>query len=346
LALVALGGSLDAYTGREHTSYQARVLDEHLTHAADVIADIVFRPLIRGADLALEKKVVLEEIAMVEDTPDDLIFDIHNEVLWGEHPYGFAILGTRETVSGLRVADLRALHEGAYHPANIVVVATGNVRHEALLDVLEQTGWGAIDARAAGRAEAPTPPAPHLATRHVAREGAQTHIVMGTDAVRQGDSRRLPLALLSMLLGGGMSSRLFQRVREELGLAYTVFTHQVFHADAGAHGVYVATAPATAADAFRVIREELASIAALGLPEEEVMLGKQQLKGQVTLSMESVSARMYRGAGVELYGEPYRTLDQMLAEIEGISSEVLRSVAGEFFPPERRTVVSMGPAGV
>src|SRR5438477_489232 len=141
LSLEALGGSLDAYTSREHTVYQARVLDEHLEHAADVIGDIVFRPLLRETDLALERKVVLEEIGMVQDTPDDLVFELHNEALWGGHPYGYSILGTRETVGRLGVADLRDLHVRAYHPAHLVVAASGNVEHEQLLDVLERTGW-------------------------------------------------------------------------------------------------------------------------------------------------------------------------------------------------------------
>src|SRR6476660_5117764 len=141
LSLEALGGSLDAYTSREHTVYQARVLDEHLTQAADVIADIVFRPLLRDADLALERKVVLEEIAMVEDTPDDLVFELHGEALWGPHPYGYSILGTRDTVSSLGTRDVDALHRRAYRPEQRVVVAAGNVDHERLLDTLERTGW-------------------------------------------------------------------------------------------------------------------------------------------------------------------------------------------------------------
>src|SRR3954468_17194051 len=141
LSLEALGGSLDAYTSREHTVYQARVLDEHLFEAADVIADIVFRPTIKGTDLALERKVVLEEIAMVEDTPDDLVFELHNESLWGSHPYGYSILGTRETVAALKVKDLKALHDRAYHPGHVVIAASGNVEHQRLIDVLTATGW-------------------------------------------------------------------------------------------------------------------------------------------------------------------------------------------------------------
>jgi len=346
LSLEALGGSLDAYTSREHTVYQGRVLDEHLADAADVIGDIVFRPTLRDSDLALERKVILEEIGMVEDTPDDLVFELHNEALWGEHPYGYSILGTRDTVNALSVADLRALHTRAYHPGHLVVAAAGNVEHDRLLDVLDQTGWldvpmgdSAPMASSPPRAEAPS-------TRHVTRDGAQTHIVAGAPAIPHGDPRRFPLLLLSMLLGGGMSSRLFQRVREEMGLAYAIYTYQTFHADTGMHGVYVATAPESAGAALDAIRHELKSVVDGGLPADEVAMGRQQLKGQVTLSLESVSSRMYRAASVELYHEPYRTLDDLLTLIDAITPEDVASVAKEFFAPEKLTVLSLGPKGV
>lgn len=345
LSLEALGGSLDAYTSREHTVYQARVLDEHILQAADVIGDIVLHPSLDARDLALERKVILEEIGMVEDTPDDIVFELHNETLWGTHPYGYSILGTRETVSNLGVPDLRTLHGRAYHPGQIVVAASGNVGHEQLLDVLALTGWA--DAPAGDRTPlvAPRPVAAAPVSRHVHREGSQTHIVVGTTGVPHGDHRRFALLLLSMLMGGGMSSRLFQRVREELGLAYSVYTYQSFHADAGLHGVYVATAPDSARDALDAIRKEMRTVVEHGLPADEIAMGRQQLKGQVTLSLESASSRMYRAASVELYGEPYRTLDQTLALIDAISVDDVMHVAQEFFAPERFTVLSLGPKG-
>jgi predicted Zn-dependent peptidase len=343
LSLEALGGSLDAYTAREHTVYQARVLDEHVVQAADVIADIVFRPALRASDLALERKVVLEEIGMVEDTPDDLVFELHNEAMWGTHPYGYSILGTRETVASLGVRDLKALHQRAYHPAHLVVAAAGSVDHDRLLDVLSTTGWTDIESRDPAPLETPPPVMNPPGYRHLERDGSQTHIVIGTDAPPHGHPKRLPVVLLSMLLGGGMSSRLFQRVREELGLAYAVYTYQSFHADTGTHGVYVATAPKTAREALAAIRAELATVARDGLPADEVAMGKQQLKGQITLSLESVSSRMYRAAGVELYGEPYRTLDDMLALVEGITVEEVADVAKEYFGPDRMTGLSLGP---
>jgi predicted Zn-dependent peptidase len=343
LSLEALGGSLDAYTSREHTVYQGRVLDEHLRDAADVIGDIVFHPTLKKTDLVLERKVILEEIGMVDDTPDDLVFELHNEALWGAHPYGYSILGTRDTVNKLGVRELKELHARAYHPGQLVIGAAGNVEHDRLLDILAETGW--LDAKAgdAARLVSEPPRREPPTTRHVHREGAQTHIVAGTTAVAHGDPKRFPLLLLSMLLGGGMSSRLFQRVREELGLAYSVFTYSSFHADAGMHGVYVATAPESAGAALDAIRKELRTVVDQGLPADEVAMGRQQLKGQVTLSLESVSSRMYRAASVELYGEPYRTLDELLALIDAISVEDVARSAREFFDPDQMTVLSLGP---
>ncbi|MBA3670720.1 MAG: insulinase family protein [Gemmatimonadaceae bacterium] len=343
LELEALGGSLDAYTSREHTVYQARVLDEHLEIAADVIGDFVFQPLLRKSDLQLERKVVLEEIAMVDDTPDDLVHELHSQAHWGAHPYGYQILGTRQSVSALRTDDLRALHERAYHPRQLVVAASGNVEHDTLLAVLERTGW-AMDRPGDASPLGSPPPLPMPASRrHVTREGAQTHIVVGSATVPHADPRRHAVVLLSVLLGGGMSSRLFQRVREELGLAYAIYTYQSFHADVGLHGVYVGTGPETARAALDAINVELAAVAADGLPAEELAMGKKQLKGQITLSLDSVSARMYRCASVELYGDPYRTLDEMLALVDAITEEEIRAVARDFFAPEAQTVVSLGP---
>jgi len=343
LELEALGGSLDAYTAREHTSFEARVLDEHLDVAVDVIGDIVFEPALRAKDVALERRVILEEIGMVDDTPDDLVFELHAQQLWGGNPYGFQILGTRETVRGLGVTELRELHERAYRPGQIVLAAAGNVSHERLLDALERTGWSSRPAGAPDGVVAPAPRPEPASRSHVSRDGAQTHIVLGSVTVPHADPRRRAIELVSTVLGGGMSSRLFQRVREELGLAYDVHAFHEFHADTGTHGVYVGTGPDTAASALDAIQEELASIAASGLPESELAMGKSQLKGQLTLALERPSARMYRAAAVELYGEPWLSLDALLAEIDAIDATTVAEVSRLFLAPEVQTVLSLGP---
>lgn len=346
-SLESLGGSLDAYTEREHTSYQARVLDEHLAEAASVIGELIFEPLLRPDDLALERKVILEEISMVDDTPDDIIFDVHNRAVWGDHPHGYAILGTRETVKALGVEELQALHARAYHPGRLVVAASGRVDHGQLLEILQQTGW--VDRPRGDMTPFPIDPveAAGAHAEHVMRRDiGQTHMVLGGAGIAYGDPRRYAFALLDMLLGGGMSSRLFQRVREELGLAYSVQTFSSSYADTGAHGVYLASAPDTAQEALDAVRDVLHEVAADGLSEADLAAGKRQLRGQLVLSMEGISSRMYRAATTALYGEPFRSVDDLMALVDAIDAEQIREVAQEFFDPTRHILVSLGPHAV
>jgi predicted Zn-dependent peptidase len=342
LALEVRGGALDAFTGRDHTSYQARVLDADLPQALDVLTDLVLRPLLREADLDLERRVVLEEISTVEDTPDDLVFDLQGRALWPDHAYGFPILGTRDTVGALLAADLRALHTRAYHPAQIVITAAGCLRHDELLGLLTQLGWFTREGGEPARPVRLTP-AVRGATERVARDGAQTHIVLGTDTFPYRDPRRHALALIGNVLGGGMSSRLFQRVREELGLAYSVYTFQSFYRDGGVAGVYVGTHPDRAAEAVGVIQGEMARLAEQGLPPAELAEARQQLKGQVTLALESPAARMYRLAGFPLNEVSYRSIDETLADIDAITPQGVAALASEFFTPGRQTTVWLGP---
>jgi predicted Zn-dependent peptidase len=347
LALETLGGSLDAYTEREHTSYQARVLDVHLADAASVIGELVFDPVLRPADLRLEQKVVLEEISMVEDTPDDIIFDVFNQALWGEHPHGYPILGTRETVRGMSVERLRGRHADAYRPGQVVVAAAGHVAHDQLLELLAATGWADRPAEpkvpwAVDPAEPAAPRAEHVARRDI----AQTHVVLGGVGIRHGDPRRYAFALLDMLLGGGMSSRLFQRVREELGLAYSVHTFASSFRDTGVHGIYLASAPESAQEALDAARDVLREVALAGVTPAELAAGKRQLCGQLVLGMEGIGARMYRAASTALYDEPFRSVDELMAEVEAIDEALVRDVAHEYFNPDRHLLVSLGPKGV
>ncbi|MEW5919033.1 MAG: pitrilysin family protein, partial [Gemmatimonadota bacterium] len=328
---------------REHTVYQARCLDEDLVRAADIVHDIVFCPALLPRDLDLERKVVLDEISLVDDTPDDLVFELHNAEMWGNHPYGHSILGTRDTVNALGAADLRAVHALGYQPEHILVVVTGNVDHDRVLAALESTGW-------AGRPHGGTivsgPSKPGVARRsyrHVPRDTSQTYLVMGSPAICYSDRRRYAFAIVSQLLGGGMSSRLFQRVREELGLAYSVHTYQSLHSHFGVHGIFAATAPETAAAALDACSTELLQLVRNGIPDDELAAGKNQLKGQMTLALESVTSRMYRAAAVELYGDPDRTLDEVLAEIDAITQDEVRQVSADFFDPAAQMVVSLGP---
>ena len=343
LALESRGGSLDAYTSRDATAYQARVLDADLARALDVITDIVRRPVLRDSDLSLERQVVLEEIATVEDTPDDEVFDLAYETLWPDHPYGFQILGTKETVSALSADDLKQLHAGAYFPGNCIIAAAGNLTHDALLQEVERQGWFNGQPQVPGPNPPPVPPAVRGVRRAVEKDTAQTHIVFATDAIAYADRRKYGMLVLSNVFGGGMSSRLFQRVREELGLAYAIYSFTSFYRAVGIAGVYVGSQPARAAKAEAAIRSEFARLAREGLRGEALDDAKQQTLGQLMLSLESPTSRMYRLASMAVYNEPYRSLDEVLKAVEALTADEVSALAAEFFAPERQTVVSLGP---
>jgi predicted Zn-dependent peptidase len=340
--LERLGGSLDAYTSREHTAFQARVLDDHLELALDVLADLVVHPTLSAEHLAVEQQVVLEEIATVEDTPDDLVFELHSEALWPGHPYGHSILGTRETVRGFTAARLRALHAAAYRRPALVVAAAGAVEHARVVEAVERL-FADVDG---GGRPPDVPPAPPLdaTEQRVERAGTQSHLVLGGRSIPQADPRRYALVLLSSAVGGGMSSRLFQRVREELGLAYAVFTFQSFYRTGGTLGVYAGTRPEWADRAEDVIREELARVVAEGLTATELDDAKGQVKGRMVLDLESPGGRVTRLALQELYDEPRRTVGEMIERIDAVTRNDIVEVAAELMDPERWLTVRLGPA--
>ncbi|TVP57636.1 MAG: insulinase family protein [Gemmatimonadales bacterium] len=342
MALERLGGSLDAFTSREHTSYQARVLSEHLPVALDVLSDLVLNPVLRKEDLELEREVVLEEISTVEDTPDDLVFELHGDLLWGRHPYGRSILGSRESVGGLEVETLQRIHRERYRGGELIVAAAGHLEHERILETVEAK-FGHLE-RGTGAVIPELPDQGSGAHRHVERTSAQTHIVFGARTPPRSAPERIPLVLLSSAFGGGMSSRLFQRIREELALAYTVYSFQSFYSRAGVSGVYVGTRPEWTERAIDAIREEMAVISNEGLPLDELREVKDQVKGQVMLSLESTSARLFRLAGFALYDQPYLTLDQLLNRIETVSRDEVAEVARTYLNPEVQAVLRLGPA--
>ncbi len=343
MELEVRGGSLDAYTGRDHTNYQAHVLDEDLPRAVDVLTDLVRRPLLRQADLDLERNVVLEEINMVEDTPDDLVFDLLAARLWPAHGYGHSILGTRDTVAALSADQLKATHRAGYYPGNCVVAAAGNVDHQALLDMLAREGWFEAADRQLPRMAVIAEPAVRGARLREERDATQVQIVFATDTIPYRDPRRFALAILTNTFGGGMSSRLFQRIREELGLAYAVYAYQTLYQSTGVAGVYIGTQPATAEQATEAILAEYRKLAEQSLTAQELAEGKQQFKGQVMLSLENPLSRMNRLAAVALHDDHYRPLNQLLADIDAVTGDEVAALAREYFDPARQTVLRLGP---
>ena len=341
LVLERLGGSLDAYTTREHTCFQSRVLDEHLDTALDVLADLVVNPLLRVEDLELEREVVLEEISTVDDTPDDLIFDVHAEALWGDHPYGYSILGTRETVGALSEDDLKRVHAREYRRPNIVIAGVGNIKHDDVVGKITRlfealpNGKRTVDERTFNPMR--------VLEQRITKPTAQTHLVMGTRTFGHGDPRRYALVLLSNAFGGGMSSRLFQRVREELGLAYAVYSFQSFYRHGGISGVYVGTRPEWADKAAAVIREEYLKLAEFGLTDEELDDMKGQVKGQIVLSLEGTGSRLHRLAGTALYDEPYLSIDEMMRRVDAVTHDDVKALAALYFNPDEQVTVRLGP---
>lgn len=341
LGIEGIGGALDAYTSREHTAVHARVLDEHLPIAVEILTDLVFRPLLQESDLELERNVVLEEIAGVEDSPEELVFDLNARSLWGSHSYGNPVLGTRETVGSITREDMLGLWRQAYQPNTCVVAAAGNVQHEDLLELV-----GRHFPAEAGRAVAPNlqaPPSVHPSRDSHERMSAQVHVCMSATTFPRSDPRRYASILVSTALGGGMSSRLFQRVREELGLVYAIYSFQSFYVQAGLTGLYMATRNDTAAQAVDVVLGELGNLAGTGLRAAELQAVKNQTKGQVVLSLESTSARLQRLAGTALYGEPYLTLDEICQRIDAVTERDVTELCRQYYAPERHTIVSLGP---
>ena len=342
IALERLGGSLDAYTTREHTAYQARVLDEHLPEAMDVVADLVLAPRLEASDLELEREVVLEEIAQVEDTPDDLVFELHAERFWQGHPYGRPILGTTDTVSAMAADVLHGIHERSYTGANLVVAVAGNIRHD---EVVERAT--ALFADVPAGAEVPSAEVPEGSRRGfegVERSSAQTHLVFATDVPGHAHPDRYTHILLSAALGGGMSSRLFQKIRESLGLCYSVFSFQSFYRTRGVSGVYVGTRPATAKRAEQAVRRELDLLSAEGLTDVEFEDIRRQVKGQIMLSLESTGARLHRLAAAELHEEPFVGLDELLGRIDAVTIEDTHRIAREAYGADRHFTLALGPA--
>lgn len=344
LSLERLGGSLDAYTAREHTSYQARVLARHLPAAVEVLADLVRNPLLDPDDLDREKAVVAEEIAMVEDTPEDLVFELHGERLWQGHPYGQSILGTTESVAALSCSALADLHRERYVANNLVVAAAGAVDHDQLVELAERW-FGGVPAGPDAPSAAP-PLEPQARLDRMERDSAQVHVVTGWTTPGYAHPDRYARLLLSAALGGGMSSRLFQHVREELALAYAVYAFQSFYSGGGLFGVYAGTRPGKAGDLLDAVHHVYDDVRSSGLPEDELERVKEQVKGRTLLALETPGARVQRLASLAVLGEPFVALDEVARRVDAVSPEEMRRVAATVLDPARQCAVCLGPRGV
>ncbi|HTQ67265.1 MAG TPA: pitrilysin family protein [Solirubrobacteraceae bacterium] len=346
----AMGAEINAGTDRESTSLYTRVLDGHLERAFEVMSEMIWEP--RYGELEAERQVVLEEIAMYEDDPQDLIFDVLGRAIFGSHPLGRPVIGRAEVVAGATRELLGAFHDRRYLPRTVVIAAAGSVDHDRLVALAESspapTGPPAGGERADGDGSSTTTiaapvPEPRARLEFLQKDTEQYHVCLGAHGLAREDERRFALRVLEGILGGTSSSRLFQEVRERRGLAYAIFSFSNLYAHAGEVGLYVGTRPDNLGEALRVVAAELERLVEDPASEQELVRSRENLKGRVVLGMESTGARMSRLGSSLLHGMPILSVDEMIARIDAVELDDLRALAGELFTPERMSVVGIGP---
>ncbi len=335
----AMGAELNAGTGKESTSVYSRVLDVHLEEAFAVLADMVWRPALR--DLETEREVVLEEIAMYEDDPQDKVFDVLGETVFGDHPLGRAIIGTADVISSIDRDGLSAFHARHYRPPQMVVAAAGSVEHERIVELVaaSQNGAGAVQERQ--RLTQPGPFTPR--TAFARKDTEQVHVCLGGRGIARDDDRRFALRVLDTILGGTSSSRLFQEVREKRGLAYAVYSFTAQYAGSGQVGLYVGTRADNLRAALEVVAAELERAADDPASEAELSRAKENAKGRYVLSLESTGARMNRLGAAVLAELPILSDDEVLERIDAVTMDDVRALARELFAPGALSIAGIGP---
>jgi predicted Zn-dependent peptidase len=338
-AIDSVGGQMDAFTAKEYASYYIKVLDEHLPFAVDVLSDIVMNPAFSAEDIEREKKVVLEEIKMVEDTPDDLVHELFTESFWADHPLGRPILGTRETVDSLSLAALRQYFTGVYTAPNLIVAAVGNVDHARVRDIVQRAFEG-LPTTTEPIVDAPPRVVPQTIIRN--KELEQSHVCLGTPGYRQDHDDRYSTYVMNTILGGSMSSRLFQNVREKRGLAYAVFSGLSAYRDAGSMTIYAGCANDAVSELIDVVIAELRRIKDEPLPEGELQRAKDHLKGSLMLNLESTSSRMSHLARQEIYFDRHFGLDETLEGVERVTRDDIQRVARDLFANDALAATVLG----
>ena len=339
-ALEDTGGSLNAFTDKEMTCYYARVLDDQVELALDVLSDMLLDSVMDEAEIKREKRVVLEEIKMYEDKPDELVQDLFSQVFWGEHPLGRAIVGTRQSVRRTSRDDILAYLDHFYTPDRLVVSVAGRVRSA---DVLRQLEGSVGKLRRQGRPGYDAPPRPLNATKIKYKDIEQAHLVIGTEGLPVTHADRFVLTVLDSILGGGMSSRLFQEVREKRGLAYSIASFENMFNNAGIFGIYAATNPKSLDTVIEVSLEEVEKLKNGDVTSDELRRAKQQLRGSLLLSLEVPRNRMSRMARNELYFGRLISPGEVIEAIERVTLEDLRRVASSLFQPQSLTTTVVAP---
>ncbi len=335
----AVGGVLNAFTGKEYTCYYAKVLREHLPLALDLLADIFTQSTFAAEEIDRERSVIVQEISQVEDTPDDYVHELFNLAFWPGHPLSRPIAGTAETVSGLGRDDFLRFLEARYRPDRVLIAAAGALTHDALLAVADRQ-FGALTGSAAGVDGGPPEPRAGVSVHEKRLE--QVHLCLGAPGIAQTDADRYPAHVVNLALGGGMSSRLFQEIRERRGKAYTVYSFLSSYCDAGYTGVYVGTSAEWAREVVEVIRDELARVTRDGLAPDELLRAKNQMKGSLLLGLETSDSRMSRIAKNEIYFGRDVPLEEVAAGIDAVTNDDILRVSRRLFRPDALALTVLG----
>jgi predicted Zn-dependent peptidase len=344
----AVGGEMNAFTAKEYTCYYARVLDADLPLAVDVLSDMVTSSLITPKDVDAERNVVLEEIAMNEDDPSDTAHEAFTAKLFGDTPLGRPILGTVDSINAITRDQIVEHYQARYTPEHLVVAAAGNLDHDTVVQLVAQAFGPALE-----RAAEPAPPRLNgshsgfgaeagVGTTLVSRSIEQANLVLGCEALARTDDRRFALGVLNAAFGGGMSSRLFQEVREKRGLAYSVYSFAAQHADTGMWGIYVGCLPAKADEVLAICAEEITRLVEGGLTDAELARGKGQVRGSIVLGLEDPSSRMSRLGKSELVYPRLEPVDEVLTAIDAVTHDDIRAIAGEILTRPKALAV-VGP---
>jgi len=336
----SVGGMLDAFTAKEMVCFNTRVLDEHLPKAFDVLADMVLEPKFAQDDIAREQSVILEEIRMTQDNPEDLVHELFTQNFWTPHALGKPILGTPETVSALTRSSLQEWFRRWYAPNHLVITAAGHLSHAQLVELVAER-FAKLAPSDKGTADSVPRPTPHITLRRK-QELEQVHICLGVPALPLTDDRRFVVSILNNILGGGMSSRLFQNIRERQGLAYAIFSEMNSYRDAGMLSVYAGTSMETARQVIRSILEEFRRLKEEPLSEEELRRAKDHLKGATLLALEGSSSRMNSLARYHLYFNRHFTTEELIEMLERVRADEVQQIAREFFAPERLAASVVG----
>ncbi len=339
----AFGGELNAATSREHTVVYARIADRHLEEALDVMSDMVYAPLF--GDLDSEREVVLEEIAMYEDTPHELVHDLMSQAIFGDHPLGRPVIGTSDVISSVGRKALQSYHQTMYQAGNVVVAAAGNVKHDDLVAQLESAQAKQAEPPARGpRVRPPLVRPPRPSVRFQRKKTEQYHVCIGAPGIARSDRRRFAASLLDALLGGSASSRLFQEIREKRGMAYAVYTFASQYTDTGLIGFYIGTRAENLAECLEIANEQINEVAEGRLRKGELERAKENLKGRIMLSLESTSNQMSRLGKSLISDTELLSLDRLIAEIDAVTPEAIAELATVLLAPEKLSAAGIGPS--